>query len=232
MAVIFGPDAFAVGANQNLDTYPTGAADYAMNEGASGDLVVNAVNDRVQAATNASDPTARVIDAAVPASMGDQEMRCDGVADQNNGSYSCEPVVRVTAADITDYYLGYYNAGTLEMYRVVDGNIALINSGPRTITSGGNTWRFRATGTNPVNLELQVGGTATLTFGDTNGNRHQSGRPGCGAYSADPGVNVAWFDNLVVDDLASALRRRVPTSRPRPFGPPNERLMERRGPWS
>ncbi len=45
--------------------------------------------------------------------------------------------------------------------------------------------RLKATGTNPVNLELQVDALTPLTYADSDVLRKTLGTPGFGGYSAD-----------------------------------------------
>jgi len=173
-----------------------------MNRGVAGDLVVNAANDRVQRPTTTSDAIARIIDAAVPTNMGDQELRCDGYLSSSVTNASSSPTVRCASAGTADFYYMFFSAGTLELYRCDASTFVLLTSAARTITTGSNALRMRATGTNPVALEVQVAATAVVTFNDSNANRKQSGAPGIGLYNLT--ANTVFIDNVEVDDLLAA----------------------------
>ena len=53
MALIFGPDAFTVGSNINLEDCPSGSPDYTMLTGGAGAVTVPAANDWAQPAVAA-----------------------------------------------------------------------------------------------------------------------------------------------------------------------------------
>ena len=203
MAVVFGPDAYTVGANINLDAYPSGAPDYTMAYGASANMVVNAANDRVQIPDTADWRVGRCSDAAAP--TGNQEVTMDG----NNTAFdeACCPALRcATSGTLTNFYLCYLNvpnANEVELYRFDDGGATLVASRDNALTGAGTrAFRGRATGTNPVELEFQVGATTTLTFSDSGATRKQTGTPGLGGYNGS--ANLVWGDNFQIDDLVVA----------------------------
>ena len=81
MAQVFGPDAFTVGADTNIDAYPAGDADYAYVLGSGTNITVSGANDRAELVPG-SDVLARLIDAAAPTS--NQEVIVDASNAANN----------------------------------------------------------------------------------------------------------------------------------------------------
>ena len=90
-----------------------------------------------------------------------------------------------TASTGQAYYYGYIDlaaVGTdLRLFRRDETTNVLLTSGPATVTPGFHTMRFKATGTNPVSLELQVDALTPVTYADSDALRKTWGLQGSGA---------------------------------------------------
>ena len=200
MAVVF-TDAYTVGANIDIASYPSGAPDYAYNAGST--LTVNAANDRVQNTSSTEESAARITDGSVP--TGDQEI--SATCQSESGTDETGAVVaRCATGGTFDCYICYLDmalANEVNLYRVDAGTYTLLASADRGITAtGSGAFRLRATGTTTVALECQIRGTTQITASDSSASRKTSGPPGVFAYNAT--ANLVWVDDVSVDDLAAA----------------------------
>lgn len=198
MSVVF-TDAFTVGANTNIDAYPSGSPDYAYNQGSGADLTVNATNDRVQ--TTTVSPTylsARIIDPAVP--TGDQEITATcNISGTDRQGYVCARCATDGSANLYAGLLDLTQANEVQIIRFDAGVYNVIASADRGFAGAGtHTLRLKVTGSGAtVSLEFQVDATASVTFADTSANRKTSGPPGiAGNSSAND-----WVDDVSVDNL-------------------------------
>lgn len=209
-------DTFTVGADVNINAYP-GTPDYSMAQGAAADIKVIASTDRATTQPNSVDAMARIINVLAP--TGDQEITGDvnDAGSSDGGSLG----LRVAAAT-ADFYTAYVDgsqANEVRIDRWGAGAAVTIASADRGLAaSGTHSIRARAKDTATVNLEVQVDGTAILTFADSAADRKQSGRPGVGGFSV---VGSAWVDNISVDDLVVGVAPRlVPIHMRGPFSRP------------
>jgi len=203
MAVIFSDDFLNDGTDDNLDAWPNaGDPDYDMENGASGDLVVDGTNDRVEEQNANLDLVWSVINASVPST--DQQMQLDGRND--NAGETAGAGVRVQNAAISLYftYIDQATANELQLFRANAGSFTEIDD-DNAGTADGETHehRLRSTGTNPVVLTGWLDGTQRLTFSDSTGDRWQTGAPGGYCYGNTAAADV-FFDNVEVDDLIAA----------------------------
>ncbi len=197
MSVVF-TDSFTVGANVDIASYPA-TPDYVYCKGTTGDMTVNAANDRVQVTgVIDSDFCASITNASVPTT----DQQCT-ISFNQPGAGAASPVCRSNGVLSEDYYVAQVDptGDTITIYRVSVGTFASIASGSRVVGTTG-TLRLKATGTNPVALETQVDATAVLTFNDSAADRKQTGPPGIGIW--DHVVNTCGLDDLSIDDLAAA----------------------------
>lgn len=210
--MIIFTDAFTVGADTNINAYPT-VPDYSMAKGAATDIKVVAATGRATTQPTSVDAMARMLSGPIP--TGDQQITGD-VNDAGAGDVGI--VGARVAAATADYYACYVDGSVANEVRVdrwdagVGTNVLSVDRG---IGVGplSHSIRFKLIGTNPVNLEVQVDTTAVATVADSAANRKQSGRPGVGGFSA---VGSAWVDNVVVDNLASVME--IPPARIRSAG--------------
>ncbi len=192
-------DVFTVGADANIDAYPSGAPDYTYNDGSGANLTVNAANDRVQCSVG-GDASARVIRSGT--TTGDQEIRLDGFSTTDAAP---EVMVRMaTSGELHSFYYLYVNGNIVEIYRRDNSTSeTLVASGDRGIAvNGRQAYRIKATGTNPVVVEGQVADTAVVTYSDTSASRKTVGPYGIGVYNGT--ANTAWVDNVEGYDLTVA----------------------------
>lgn len=209
MSVVF-TDNYTVGADANIDAYPSGDPDYAYNWGATTDMKVIATTDRVEQTVQAATKAARIIDASVP--TGDQQVEGDFFW---GSSYSCSiSMVRMaTSGTLTNSYqfaVAIAEGNEVRIHRWDDGSAVLLASADRGFTGGNEThaFRFKVTGSGAtVSLEGQVDATAVLTYDDTNANRKTSGVPGIGGFITSGNNVTLTIDNLEIDDLVTAARR-------------------------
>ena len=201
MTVVF-TDSFTVGANIDPASYPSGNPDYSYLLGAVNNAEVDATDDRLEIVSTAVDVVLRIIDTTAP--TGDQQItadcRSEGSDDNGNVAARC-------AAATADCYVGQTiksEANEVKIYRVTSGGFTLIADGDRGLANAAAThsYRLKATGTNPVELEFQVDATAAVTFSDSDASRKQSGRSGIGGYN--DATRQGWVDNVSVDDLVAA----------------------------
>ena len=126
IAAIVFTDTFTVGADTNINVYPSaGDPDYAYNNGSGANLTVNAANDRVQSPNTASTYKARIIDASVP--TGDQEVIA--TCFNNTGFNSGGVAVRLNTAGTDNGYLSYIEQGVtneVRIIKVIDGSETVI----------------------------------------------------------------------------------------------------------
>lgn len=198
MGVIFGPDAFTVGIDANIDAYPSGSPDYAYSRGSGSNLNVNATNDNVAVNVDSTTLVARVVNLAIPNSMTTQETRGDLFTGATPGAaglalrYSASTrgyVCQLSPGDANEVQISEDNAG----YTL----LASINRGLVANTTYAAS--FRAVGVaSGTLLTLIIGGAFALTFTDTTA--PASGAPGIHEFR-DPGA-TATVDNFLVDDLS------------------------------
>ena len=202
MTVVFGPDTFTVSSDIGLALYPSGSPTYAYNIGSGTNLTVNAANDRIQAVTTGSDWLARCTHASMP--TGDQEVTATVSTAASGVDNSGNLAVRVATDNTANGYNAYVNLGnTIWLYRIEPGpSFVSLGSTTRTFSTGAHTGRFRATGTNPVNLEYQLDALAVFTVSDSSANRRTAGVPGVEFFCVT--ANAAFVDNFQVDDLVVA----------------------------
>ena len=81
------------------------------------------------------------------------------------------------------------------------GKRVVITGASQGIGAGTHTMRLKATGTNPVALELQIDGLTTITFNDSDTNRKQTGTSGVGGYSFTG--STVWVGDITVDNLVT-----------------------------
>lgn len=205
MAVIFGPDTFTVGADIDIDDYPSGDPDYAYSRGSGSNCQVIAADDNVQTPTTGVDVVVRVIDAAIPANMGDQEVRATVQGRfSSGGAFGC-PAVRYSAT--TRGYISQLALNNVNEVRILEDNagFTLLASADRSLAPlTPYTAEFRATGSSTTSLSLIIGGTAAVTFDDTSA--AETGSPAFHTWrSATSGgsQNESFLDDLEVDDLDS-----------------------------
>ena len=195
-------DNFTVSVDTNIDAYPSGSPDYAYVTGSGTNFTVNAANDRNQIVLTNTDIIARIIDGAVP--TGDQQITCD--VHNSTGADDTAALAARCASGSVDCYVAYPSAQApnphLNFYRVTTGGFTQIAGQDRTFGADASV-RFKAVGTNPVDLEGQVDATAVVTFSDSAADRKQSGTPGLHGFAT--AANVAWHDNVSVDDLTTAV---------------------------
>ena len=143
MAQVFGPDTFTVGADTNIDAYPAGDPDYAYNAGSGVALLVNAINDRVEEDLVASEPLARLIDAAAPTAT--QEVIGD-VTNQAGNNEGCKLAARcATTGNLNNCYKSFFGdvaASEVIVERFDNGTGVTLASGDRGL-SGGASKRHR-----------------------------------------------------------------------------------------
>lgn len=193
-----------MGVDVNLNAYP-GTPDYVMVRGLATDLKVIAATDRVKTSLTSTDAFARLVNTLVP--TGDQQITADC---NDAGSGEVGYLAARCATGSIDCYLGVLDtsvANEVQIIRVTTDVFTTIASVDRGLSGGQHSVRLKATGTNPVNLELQVDATAMLTFADSAADRKQTGRPGPGGFAT---TGDAWVDNVSVDDLlVGGIRRRA-----------------------
>lgn len=191
-------DSFTVGADVDPASYPA-TPDYSYLLGTAGDCEVVAASDRLDILTTGADKILRLLNAACP--TGDQEitLRAQATAASGASGYAvtrCDPAT----SDCYFAFLDMVPANEVELYRMTAGSPTLVASADRGFTAdGAYTYRFKATGTNPVALEFQVDATAVVTFNDSDAARKQSGRPGCGGFTTV--IHTNWVDDISVSDL-------------------------------
>jgi len=198
MAVIFGPDTFTVGADTNIDAYPSGNPDYAYSRGSGSTITVNAANDNAEN-NSASPSVARVIDPAVSASMVVQEGRATVLVPSAGGNSEVGIAVRYSSST-----RGYAGALTRLINEVVimedDAGLTTLASADKgLVTDVAYSASFRAVGgAGGAWLTLIINGQA-LTFSDTTA--PANGAPGVYFDGAAP-TDKSTLDNFEVDDLA------------------------------
>jgi hypothetical protein len=194
-------DNYTVGADINIDAYPSGAPDYEYVRGSGSDILVSAANDRAQLNTADTSAAARIIDPVAP--TGDQEITAS--VQCTSGGDSSYVIVR--AAGGQNYYFAYLNlsSGTeVGLFRRHNGVSTTLTEVTRGITAGTHTMRLKAVGTGAtVSLELQIDATTVITVDDTSADRKTSGTPGIGGYSF--AGSTVWVDNVSVEDLTPPL---------------------------
>jgi hypothetical protein len=194
MTVIFGPDSFAVGADIDIDDYPSGDPDYAYNAGSGSHCTVKEATDKATAVAT-SQIVVRCIDAGAPA-IQDQEVAADLTLDIESGLVGL--AVRYNAT--TRGYIGVVFAGQADEVRIYEdnGGYALLASVDGGLTSG--TWAatFLAEGpADDTDLTLTIGAAAPLTFNDTTA--PATGL--CGWFFDGSGASQKHIDNFSIDDL-------------------------------
>lgn len=199
-ATVVFTDSFTVGADANLDAYPSGDPDYAYNVGSGAGLTVEESTDRVDLTLTNTNHAARIIDAG-GAITGDQEVAATIAYGQN--FQSAEVHVRMAGSGQVRYTgkIEIQNASELRIYKVDSGGTHnILNSADCGLTGAGNkAVTFRATGTTTTALTFTVAGCSALTINDST-SPYTSGVPGIGAWSNDL-VDPIWIDNVSVDDL-------------------------------
>lgn len=219
-------DRFEVGADTNIESYPSGSADYSLMNGSAGDLVVNASNDRVQNTTTAGTRRARCLDPRMP--TGDQQVTVTGLCTFSGNREQAAPLVRCHPTT-DNCYLGRINASNLdvEILRVDSGIQTLLVGAARGLSEGVHTTRLKVWGNGTtVYLAVQADDTAVVTYQDTDVNRKLSGTPGFQLFNDV--ANDAWIDDFWVDDLLTRpirLAGAPPYPRAVQFAPAS--LMER-----
>ncbi len=193
-------DQFTVGANANLDAYPA-AGTWSMIRGASGELVVNAANDRVQTGVASSSREAEYIGSVITAN---QEIRATVYA-SSDGAQVGYVMARNTGVHNTyTFYYGYIdksatNEVSLWRHDGTSGDTLLTDADRGLSGNGAHTARLRVI-TNPVTgnveIEYQVDATAVVTFTDTSGSKLLTGKPGLGIYNDT--ANTAYIDNVEI----------------------------------
>lgn len=203
--MIIFTDSFTVGASVDIASYP-GTPDYSYLLGSAGDLEVDATDDRVEVLAIAADRIARLLNAACP--TGDQQIT---LTSHTAGADRHGYIAARCAAASADCYVGQMllNQGNeVEIFRYTSGFTSLVNADRGfTDVAGDHTFRLKAVGTTPVDLEFQVDATAVVTFADSDATRKQSGRPGIGGFVTT--AREGWVDDVAVDNLLSGISSRA-----------------------
>ena len=76
MTTVLFTDTFTVSASADINAYPSGSPDWAYSQGTGSNIQVIDTTDRLECSA-ASNKVARVIDASVPSTMGNQLVRLD-----------------------------------------------------------------------------------------------------------------------------------------------------------
>lgn len=199
-AVVVFTDSFTSGSDANLVDYDAAHYDENTAETTGYNLYVNAANDRVQSiGGDGTVSVVRVIGTGIP--TGDQKITATVYSDGTN-----EYTGLIVRNDSVNYYLAFFyaNGGNLiELYRYDGGAFTLLTSANRTFSYPA-TASFEATGAGAtVSLSIVIGGTAAITYNDTDAARITSGYPGLRIWT-DVKTEAAWFDDLSIDDLTSA----------------------------
>lgn len=196
MSILFGPDAFVVGADTGIAAYD--GASYAYVLGSGTNATVNATNDRVQEPIADTDVAVRIKNTAVPTTgNGIVSMtQSSGISDR-----TANPAVRMKTDNSANFYLMYMNrlSAQANIYRVDTGTFVLLSSPSRAIGASHTVTLKAVTNGSQVDLTGTISGLTDVTFSDTNANRKLDGTPGFHMFSAGSG-NVAWLDDLSVDD--------------------------------
>ncbi len=198
-SIIFGPDSFTVGSDTNIDAYPGGGANYTYAVGSGTDLTVEAANDRVKA-IGAPDIWANVTNAAVPSTLGDQEIR----AVVSNSTISNNGSVHITCKGSGDEaYLGVLDpssANEVILYELINGAANLLASADRLLV--GLTAYTTALTCRSGTQRLIIDGETEITATDAT---LSTGRPGIYGFESS-GSATGWLDNYEVDDLSFGIR--------------------------
>ena len=205
MAIVFGPDAFTVGADTGIVVYNSTSYVYVI--GATTAATVNAANDRVQQTTTSADIAVRICDPAVP-TAGDGIVSAD-LGTTEGPSYTDSTLnlcVRMKTDNSVNFYMAYIDRANafIHFYRVVDGAFgsAITTFTTRDFANTTRTCTFKAvTNGAQVDLTFTATGLTDCTFSDTDAARHLSGTPGFHGYATT--ANVAFLDNLSVDDVGA-----------------------------
>lgn len=198
----FGPDAFTVGGNTDVNAYN---ADYIRITGTD-HLIVNATQDLVTVDTSRGLNSLRAYRyGGAGAPTGDQEVLADLLHNGASGNM-LGLIARAATDNSENYYIACFRAGGVEIgiriYRVVAGVYTEVAN------NGGAGWAnsaslraatFEATGTNPVVLTATFPGVANATYNDIDASRHQSGTPG---FAMTLGWNDLALDNFQIIDGA------------------------------
>lgn len=200
MSVVFGPDAFTVGANIGIAAYD--ATDYAYVLGSGTAATVNAANGRVQQ-TVTTDTMVRVKSPAVPTTgVGIISMlQSSSAANDTNANPCC----RMKTDNTANCYVAYMDraGGLITLYRCDGGSFVSLTALARSLAAS-HTVTFQAvTNGSQVDLTLTASGLANVTFSDTNAQRKLDGTFGFHMFATT--ANVAWLDDLSVDDAAAAI---------------------------
>jgi hypothetical protein len=96
-----------------------------------------------------------------------------------------------------NYSAEIYPGGTVKLYRSNDWGRTLLQSVAATITAG-QLYELKTivTGTNPVHLEVYLGGALMISYDDSSASRLTTGGPGI--HATTPGVK---FDDILVEAL-------------------------------
>jgi hypothetical protein len=204
---VYGPDAFTVGADVNLEVYD--AANWAANAvSVGGTQKVMAATDDVRVTPVSTASITRYIGITLVAQriVGDIKL-----LSSVNAPF---PGLRNRSATTEqDGYLAEWDNSAVQqkinLYRVTGGAspvFTLIASGGLVDGSAANNYLggyLKATGTNPVALEAgdNTNGVA-ITTSDSNAARYQSGQPGLSIYN--DGALACGIDNVEVWDESAA----------------------------
>lgn len=202
MAVVF-TDNFTVASDTALSSYPSaGSPDYSFVTGSDTTAIVSGANDRVELAASGADKFAviRNIHAGLPS--GDEQLTLTGNCANTN---IFELVLRGNTTDQTSYVasVDLNAANEVGIYSVdAGGTYTTLASADRGLSAGTHTVRFKATGTNPVLLEVQVDSTTVVTYSDSSAGRITSGDEGFNIFAA--AGTTSWVDDFIVDDTTVA----------------------------
>lgn len=205
MAVVF-TDNFTVGADINIESYPSGSPDYALIRGTAGDMKVVAASDDVRETTFGQiTHIARITDASVP--TGDQEItgQChNGTLNNDAGGLA---VRFATDNTINGYTCRFQDASVneLEILRWDAGTPSVVASADRGLSGAAvRTHVLKAEGNGAtVTITFTCDGTAALVFADSSADRKTAGTPGIHVLAQTDASNGR-VDTISVDDLVAA----------------------------
>ena len=193
MTTVLFTDTFTVSASADINAYPSGSPDWAYSQGTGSNIQVIDTTDRLECSA-ASNKVARVIDASVPSTMGNQLVRLDVMCPSG-----CAAGAALRYNTTTRGYQGTHDAtGSVNEVAIYEDNAGatLVADGDRSLTAS-TTYPvvFSALGGSAeCNLRLVINNTAAVTFRDTTA--PATGSPGVYMF----GVGAA-IDNFQVEQV-------------------------------